>query len=374
MLKLKPGSLVALSTRKDPPGVVYQRADLGEKDLPGGAHEEKWQTTKVVSDPEEFRKAQEIQNKVRSLIRGATVYYPNFGVFICPDEDLPELDAAQTEAAQLVEAFNAEANTVKVQFSLLRGKIADSSKEAIQAVKGELAALLGMLQAAAKAGDVKGLRAAASEAVGLAKALAEDAPATGALAEAVKTARALAREMVEKVKQGAANLEDAVVEQRLAPIAAARAAFLAVDVEELPDCMGDEMGRWMASAEPEPGVHSAAEIEQEHEALGDEPPADPSVLAALRAEAKARLGIPLEEGEEVAFVAPSKVTAEPVEDPLSAEMQLEPEDRSPGALEKMAAAALAFGITQERASAEPSAEALAAAEDLMAKFAGKGGA
>lgn len=280
MIRLKPGNLIALSTRMDPPGVRYERVDLGETDLASGAHVERWETKKTVADPAEYERATTTRSKIRSLIRGACIYYPNFGVFICPDDQMEDLDKAVAESEALVDSQ--EWVTCKPRFWVLRGKLAESSREAVQAIRAEIGGLLEQLQRAAKVGDVKQLRDLATQARQLKGTLAPDTDGpVNAIDQAIAAARSLAREIVSKVEKGGERLAAVLTEQKLQPIAAARTAFMLDEPEPAPQTEELVAGDTFAVLED------------------DDEPVDPAVLKALRAEAQGRLGIPVEVEPEV---------------------------------------------------------------------------
>lgn len=249
-LKIRPGMLVTLSTAIRG-GVTYEREDLGEERRPDGAEVEEWRTVKVTVDPEEHEEAVRVRSRVRSLMKSACVSTP-FG-FVCPVDDLPALDAAQAEADRLVREFNAGATHCEVRYASLRGEIAENAREAIEAIRSEIGALLRDYEDTIRAGDIRSARDIATRATQMNRLLEQESAGSGRLADAIREGRKIARLIVKRVEKGGEELADVLAEANLSPVSQARFAFL--QEYEL----------------SEPESDADAEVDREAAGAGDQP-------------------------------------------------------------------------------------------------------
>lgn len=229
MLKIAPCYLVALSTRVDG-GREYHRTEIQAPavDLTG-TERAAWETRRTVYDAAEYKAAEEVRGKGRALIRGVCAITP-FGL-TCEVERKALLDQRMAEAVALADAFNAGAKHCRVKFTALCGKVAESSAEAVAAVRQEIGALLAQLQAATEAGDVESIRDVARRATQASRLLEQNTEARGSLKAAIETARGVARKIVQKVEKDAEDIGAVLGAMNLSPIAAARMIF---DPEEEP--------------------------------------------------------------------------------------------------------------------------------------------
>lgn len=224
VLTLKPGLLVSLSARMSG-GVRYERKDLDKTVETDGPKVEKWETTKVVADPEEFDRANKVRSKCRSLIASACTRSA-FGL-LCPSTGEKALDDAIKESRELANAFNANAKTIQISVFVLKGRIAESDQEAAKAIADELKGLLGDMRDGVMAGDVERIRTAASEAKQMGRML--DDTAAKKIAAAVEEARFFAKEITRRMKEEEDTVASYVQEIQLANLAEKRFAFLDMD-------------------------------------------------------------------------------------------------------------------------------------------------
>lgn len=197
VVALRPGLLVSLSTRMSG-GVEYRRTDLDvDKPATDGAKVERWETVKVVADPEEHERASKTRGKCGSLIR-AVCTKSAFGL-LCPSADKDKLDAAIAEARQLAADFNATAKTVQIGVYVLKGQIAESDREAARAILSEMRELIEGMRRGIRSGDVVAVREAASQAKKIAVMLDDEnaKTITTAVTEARDYAKAIAKKLVE---------------------------------------------------------------------------------------------------------------------------------------------------------------------------------
>lgn len=221
-IKVRPGFLVVLNTSVKG-GVTYHRQDLEDRENADGAHVHKWETEKIVSDPEEHETACAIRLKVRSLVRAACYYTP-FG-HIVPTDEVENLDAKLAEARQLVDEFNADAKTCRVRFSLMRGEIAEDAAEAVSAVADEVKDLMEQMQGAIAGGKVGDIRNIANRANTMSRLLEAESEGKDHLSRAVRAARKIARAITKRVQNGSEDMAAVLAEQEAKPIAMARFQF-----------------------------------------------------------------------------------------------------------------------------------------------------
>jgi hypothetical protein len=230
VVTLRPGLLVSLSTRMSG-GVTYNRVDL-DKDKPAdGPSVEKWETTKVVTDPQEYARATKARSKCGSLVRSACSYSA-FGL-LCPGNKEEMLDAAIKEARDLANAFNRTAKTVQISVYVLKGRIAETDGEAARAISSEMRELIDDMRAGIAEVDVNKVREAAMKAKKIGAMLDAD---TGAkVAKAVEEARAVAKEIVKRMVDDADSVAGFVQDVALKSMDEARFAFLDLDAPEASD-------------------------------------------------------------------------------------------------------------------------------------------
>jgi hypothetical protein len=223
VMTLKPGLLVSLSARMAG-GVEYARVDLEEKTEVEGSKVEKWETTKVVADPAEFKQATKVRGKCRSLIASACTKSA-FGL-LCPAEKEGALDDAIREARALAETFNASASVSQISVFVLKGRIAETDQQAAAAIADELRGLLADMREGIAAADVKKIREAASSAKQMGRML--DEMTAKKITAAVEEARLVAKEITRRLDdpEEAESVAAYVQDIKLGSLSEARFAFL----------------------------------------------------------------------------------------------------------------------------------------------------
>lgn len=230
-MTLKPGLIVSLSARMSG-GVQYARVDIENKTENEGTAVSKWETTRVIADPEEYERATKVRGKCRSLIASACTKSV-FGL-LCPADKEKALDDAIAESRALAEAFNREARTVQISVYVLKGRIAESDQEAASAIADELKGLLADMRDGIAAADVKKIRDAASTAKQMGRML--DEMTAKKISAAVEEARFVAKEITRRLDDPdeAEGVAAYVQEIKLASLSESRFAFLDMDPVEAP--------------------------------------------------------------------------------------------------------------------------------------------
>jgi hypothetical protein len=219
---IKPGIIVALSTRIRG-GVTYTRVDLERaRETEAGTVRERWETTKVVEDPEELTRATKVRGTISTMIRRLCIDTA-FGL-ICPESNELALDEAIKRARVLASEHNGTATCSQVGVYVLKGRIASTDEEAARAIGEEVRALIDAMSAGIDAMDPKAIRDAADRARKLGEVL--DTEQSNAVSEAITQARKAARTIVSRVEKKAE--ESAVVLKSIqrGAIERARLAFL----------------------------------------------------------------------------------------------------------------------------------------------------
>lgn len=318
MIALKPGLMVALATKIDPPP-TYRKTNEAT-DHASAVEVRSWEAEVTVQLPEEYDRAKKVRGRARSLMTGACIVTP-FHVLMCPTDRVGQLDEAEAEARRIVREFNESATFYRVDLQTFRGQVEEDSTRAAQAVGEEVRSLLDSMERSIRLGDVKAARDAAVQAKSISRLL------EGAEAEkvtlAVRSLRQLAREVVDKVQGQAEELLEVVTEERLRPIAAARMVFLdpeqvaegadiiverATDLErEILEQARVEAAQLGAPDYRAPGGLFDFDPLDQQEGPEEEPEPDRAILEEIRREASARLGIPFQ--SDIEQPAPESLTA-----------------------------------------------------------------
>lgn len=225
-IAIRPGILVALRTSVHG-GVQYRRVDLSAEAAQEGAAVKRWETTRIVVDPEAHERARRARTEAAGLVRKACSA-TSFGL-LCPTDDEDALDAAIVAAKQIVADQNDRDRTTRVELYVLKGRIAENDREAARAIASEMRELLDEMNVGIGEADAAKIRDAASRARVMAAVLGPEQQAQ--VQTAIETARAAARAIVKRVEK--AGEDAALVVQGLVrgPIEAARFAFLDADDE-----------------------------------------------------------------------------------------------------------------------------------------------
>jgi len=248
---LKPGILVALSTRMRG-GVAYSRVDLNASDIaiPEGAEVARWETKRVIDDAEEHERGVKARGKARSLITAVTI--PSSFGLLCPTDREGMLNEAFAQARQIVKEFNDGAKSTRIDVFVLKGRIASTDEESVQAIADEVKELLSEMEEGISDLSVDRIRDAAQKAKSMTAMLEDDQ--ARAVASAVDQARKAARAIVKRVeKEGE---DGAIVLQDLQRGEIEKARMMMLDLSDAP----------LASAPEAPAVNMQrfAALETEH--------------------------------------------------------------------------------------------------------------
>lgn len=257
---LRPGLLVSLKTSVRG-NIDYQKRVI-EQDttLDTGALRAKWETTRIISDPEEHDRAEKARSKASSLVRGVCVR-SEFGL-LCAQKDADELEQAIAAARVVADEFNATARLSHVSVYVITGRVAGDDVEAVRAINSEVRDLMDRMETGLKSFDVDIIREAANRAQNLGAMLPTETAAK--LQDAIDTARKAARRIVKAGEQAASEIDETVIRR----ITEARTAFLDLDEQKEIQAPAEE-GRALdltpapaASIAAPPAQASLLELEQ----------------------------------------------------------------------------------------------------------------
>lgn len=224
---MRPGILVALKTTISG-GVHYTRHDLENS----GSFS-KWETTKEMDDPKEYKRAVEVRGLAQRAILRLCIR-TGFGL-LCPLDNEAELDLAVAAARSLVDAFNVEAKHTMVTVNVVKGRIADNDEEALRALLGEATDLVERMDQGLAQADVASIREAANKARALVGIMDDEAAAP--VNATIDAARKVAREIVKRVGVEGESTEKVIASINREAFDKARFSFLTVaesELEELP--------------------------------------------------------------------------------------------------------------------------------------------
>ena len=224
---LRPGFLVSLKTSCRG-NVSYQKTELeGAHLVEGtGAQKARWETTRLIADPDEHERAAKARSEAARKIRSVCTHSA-FGL-LCPESDAEKLEAAIKAAREIADAFNDTATLSRVTVYVMTGRIAADDVEAVRAINGEIRDLMDSMQDGIKRLDVKAIREAASRAKEIGAMLPADAQARVQIA--VETARAAATNLVKAGETAAKEVDQSAIRK----ITDMRTAFLDLDADGKP--------------------------------------------------------------------------------------------------------------------------------------------
>ena len=217
---LRPGLLVSLKTSVSGNAkyIPHERTVSIDEE---GREITEIETTRVIADPQEFKKAGEARGRARSIINSVCVG-SNFGL-LCPEGDKAKLDAALAEARKVVEEFNATATVTHVSVYAMIGRVASDDVEAVRSINSEVSDLLGKMEQGLRNLDVKAIRQAANDAKEIGQMLSPDAAVR--VQKAVEAVRSSARQIVKAGETAAVEIDL----NALRTVTNARTAFLDID-------------------------------------------------------------------------------------------------------------------------------------------------
>lgn len=231
---LRPGLLVSLKTTIVGNVKYDKRTIEAEHRLKTGEAKARWETVRIIDDPDEHKRAHETRGKARSLITGVCAHSA-FGL-LCPENSAEDLEARVAEARGVCERFNRGAKLSRVNVYVITGRIAPDDVEAVRAINSEVRELLEQMAEGVRNLDAKSIRDAASRAKGLGTMLSPDAEVRVKLA--IESARMAARKIVAAGEQAAQEIDRGAIKR----ITEQRTAFLDLD-ESAPIKVAKSTGR-----------------------------------------------------------------------------------------------------------------------------------
>lgn len=209
---LRPGLLVSLKTSLRG-NVKYDRVDLEDR-----PEISKWETTRVIADPDEYERGKKAQSRASSIIR-RECSASAFGL-LCTAERAWRLEDAIAEARAVVDQFNASAQHSHLAVYVIAGKIAATDEEAVRAINSEVRDLIDTMREGVANFDVKVIRDAANKARQLGQVLSPDAQVR--IQFAIDAARGVAKDIVKAGEAAALEVDKTAIRR----IAEQRTAFL----------------------------------------------------------------------------------------------------------------------------------------------------
>jgi len=236
---LKPGILVSLNTTLTG-GVKYERIDVEAAHMTENGEEvAKWETTRKIDDPTEFKSAVKLRVQAAAVVR-ALCAKTAFGL-LCPESKEAELDAAIAQAHKICDDWNAQASNTQIRIYVLKGRVASSDEEAAKAIASEVEGLLAGMESAISKMDVKAIRDAANRARQLGAVL--DDGQSAKVSVAIDAARKAAKEIVKRIEKQGEDAQRVMADlaQQRAAVEMARFAFMDIDTPRAPVNNGESL-------------------------------------------------------------------------------------------------------------------------------------
>ena len=229
---LRPGLLVSLKTSLSG-NVRYAATQLEADhiDAATGVRRARWETERVITDPQEHEAAVKARGKARSLVT-AVCAQSAFGL-LCPAADEDKLQDAMRAAREVAGTFNRNASLTRITVNVIVGRIAADDVEAVAAINSEVRELLERMERGVRTLDAEAIRDAATKAKALTAMLS---PAASERAEAaIRVARSAARQIVKAGETAAIAVDAAAIET----IRTSRLSFL--DMDDAADIQAPEV-------------------------------------------------------------------------------------------------------------------------------------
>ena len=218
---MRPGLLVSLNTSVRG-NVTYAKQTIENDHLTeAGQRKARWETERVIDDPEEHERATKVRSRALTLVR--TICTRSAFGLLCPEIDSDKLDRAISEARKLAEEFNETATLTRVSIYVIIGRIAADDVEAMKAINSEVSDLMRRMEDGVRNVDAEAIRNAANAARNIAQMLTPDAASR--VRVAIELARAAAKKIVSAGEQAAVEVDRGTI----ARIEEARTAFLDLD-------------------------------------------------------------------------------------------------------------------------------------------------
>ncbi|MDE2426309.1 MAG: hypothetical protein KGO96_10435 [Elusimicrobia bacterium] len=251
---LRPGLLVALSTRITG-NIAYERVILEEDHVTEvGTKQARWETKRVIEDPTERERARKVRSQCRGMITKLCIG-STFGL-LCQEDKRSELEEAVREAQAMAAEFNSTSTLTRVGVYVIAGYIAPDDVQAVKSINSEVRGLLAEMTTGVRNLDVKQIRSAANQARQIGKMLAPEA------AERIKSAVEAAREAAKKIVKAGEQAAQVIDQEALKKLAASRTMFLDMDEVEIDAALPEVSGR---EIDLEPELPIAAQEDQRRE-------------------------------------------------------------------------------------------------------------
>jgi hypothetical protein len=221
---VRPGLLVALSTSiRGNRRYETQEIEGPHKDDQGELVS-RWETTRIVEDPEEYTRAIDVRSKARGVIVNNCAATA-FGL-LCPLDREQKLRDGVAEAQLIAARFNATASISSVEVRVIIGRVEQDDVAAVRAITSEVSNLLQDVELGIAKMDPTAIGKACDKARDIGTMLEPEAKER--LQGAIDAARVVKRQMVKLEKAG--ELAKIVVDQQLLDtVASARTSFLDLD-------------------------------------------------------------------------------------------------------------------------------------------------
>jgi len=265
---LRPGILVALKTSVFG-GVKFDRKDIAKTD---DRTVEKWETTRLCDDPDDYDRAVGSRAAAGSEIR-RVCSQTSFGL-LCPESKEAELTEAIDRAMRIAAAHNQLSTRTKVRLYVVKGRVATDDQQAAEAIASDVGDMLGQMNDAVAKMDPDAIRKAAVNAKQMLQVLSEDK--AKAASTAIEAARKVARTIVKRITNGGEDAAKVMadLQKEQGAIASARLSFIDVDHREDVDATPSE-------ALPAVNLQRMADVETGPEEMpGPENDAEPAPVVA----------------------------------------------------------------------------------------------
>lgn len=227
MTTLRPGVLVSIKTSVTGNASSTKEVVEAEHKTRDGKAKAVWNTTRIIADPDEYKKAEAIRLQARVMVVQVCNKTPS-GFLLCPENQLERLALTIAEAERKVAEFNRRARLTRVSFYPFTTQIVQDDVKAVRAIKSDVRELIKEMATGIKECKPENARKAASSL----KKVIGMLPAN--VAEKAKSAIDAARAAATKLVKAGEDAAQAVDREAIKLINQARTAFLDTGEDEAP--------------------------------------------------------------------------------------------------------------------------------------------
>lgn len=227
MTTLRPGVLVSIKTSVTGNASSTKEAIEPEHKTRSGATRAVWNTTRIIADADEYKKAEAVRLQARVMVVQVCNKTPS-GFLLCPENQIEKLTLTIAEAERKVAEFNRRARLTRVSFYPFTTQIVQDDVKAVRAIKSDVRELIKEMAAGIKECKPQDARKAASNL----KRVVGMLPAN--IAEKAKSAIDAARAAATKLVKAGEDAAEAIDREAIKKINQARTAFLDTDEDEAP--------------------------------------------------------------------------------------------------------------------------------------------